>query len=27
MGDDKSINLTTVALVMGGAFLLYKFLK
>ena len=27
MGDDKSINLTTIALVMGGAFLLYKFLK
>jgi hypothetical protein len=27
MGDDKSINLTTVALVMGGAFLIYKFLK
>jgi hypothetical protein len=27
MGDDKSINLTTVLLVLGGAFLIYKFLK
>ena len=27
MGDNKSINLTTVLLVLGGAFLIYKFLK